>query len=462
MGRMPEVGDIIDEVFRVEAEVDSGNFGSVYRVFDTLEHRTLALKVLRPGTHDENELRLRFEREARLIYSLQHPHVVQVYYYGQTPSGLPYLAMEYLQGTDLRTLLKQHGPLHPSLAKRITMETLSALAAAHAIGIIHRDLKPANIFLVNDGHKGHVKVLDFGFAKAFDDEQGADLTNAGTLVGTPAYMAPELVHKKNVGAAADLYAMGLIMAEMLQGNKIVDIDNVYDTILFQASSKPIKLPQEISRGLFGKVIQQSIAKDLKKRFSSANEFMQELSQVVVPGESVDERAPALNELGAGMPLEYGSADVDAATVPRSMGMPSLDEVDRALGQQPSPQPRPKKKTRVQRSQPDPLAPAISGEGVVGNTRQRVRVQTQQIHAVGPTEFGSEPLDSQQFILGAAQAGATGAKHRDTSTIPLDQEYHATGAQQAPSPSHTREILIGVVSGGAVIAMILIYLRFFVH
>lgn len=453
---MPEVGDIIDEVFRVEAEVDSGNFGSVYRVFDTLEHRTLALKVLRPGTHDENELRLRFEREARLIYSLQHPHVVQVYYYGQTPSGLPYLAMEYLQGTDLRTLLKQHGSLHPSLAKRIAMETLSALAAAHAIGIIHRDLKPANIFLVNDGHKGHVKVLDFGFAKAFDDEQGADLTNAGTLVGTPAYMAPELVHKKNVGAPADLYAMGLIMAEMLQGAKVVDIDNVYDTILFQASSKPIKLSAEISRGLFGKVIQQSIAKDLKKRFSSAQEFMQELSQVAVPGESLDERAPSVT------PLEYGSADVDAATVPRSMGMPSLDEVDRAMGQSPSPQPRPKKKTRVHRTQPDPLAPAISGEGVVGNTRQRERVHTQQLHAVGPTEFGAEPLDSQQFILGAAQAGAQGARHRDTSTTPLEHHPLAHHSQPAAASSHTREILIGISCGGVVIAMILIYLRFFVH
>ena len=98
----------------------------------------------------------------------------------------------------------------------------------------------------------------------------------------------------------------------------------------------------------------------------------------------------------------------------------------------------KKKPRVQRSQPDPLAPAISGEGIVGNTRQRVRVQTQQLHAVGPTEFGSEPLDSQQFILGAAQAGAQGAKHRDTSTIQLDQEHHpASGAQRAPSHRRPR-------------------------
>lgn len=453
MGRMPEVGDIIDDVFRVEAEVDSGNFGSVYRVQDMLERRILALKVLRPGTHDENELRLRFEREARLIYSLQHPHVVQVFYYGQTPSGLPYLAMEFLQGTELRSLLQQHGSLHPALAKRITLEVLSALSAAHALGIIHRDLKPANIFLVNDGHKGHVKVLDFGFAKAFDDEQGAELTNAGTLVGTPAYMAPELVHKKNVGAPADLYAMGLILAEMLVGTKIVDIDNVYDTILFQASSKPIKMPSEITQGPFAQVIKQATAKDLKKRFSSAQEFIQELMRVEIPGEAREDRSPSVT------PSEYGDADVEAATVPRSMGMPSLDEVDRALGSSPTPATKVKKKTRQQRAQPEPLAAPISGEGLVnsGEHRPRTRVQTQQMHAVGPTEFGGE-LDSQQFVLGTGQGGAYGGRmQQEHSTMQLEaSQTSALPAQR----SHAKEILLGIGFGGVIIALILAYLRFF--
>ena len=145
MARMPEAGEIIDDVFRVEKELDSGNFGSVYKVTDMLENRTLALKVLRPGAHDEGELRKRFEREATLIYSLNHPHIVRVFYYGETPAGLPYMAMEYLNGTDLRSLLHGYGALHDALAKRITVETLSALEAAHNLGIVHRDLKPANI-----------------------------------------------------------------------------------------------------------------------------------------------------------------------------------------------------------------------------------------------------------------------------------------------------------------------------
>ena len=467
MGRMPEVGDVIDDVFRIEGELDSGNFGSVYRVRDLLEQRTLALKVLRPGTHDEDELRRRFEREARLIYSLRHPHVVQVFYYGQTPTGLPYLAMEYLQGTELRSLLQQHGALHPALARRVTMEALSALSAAHALGIIHRDLKPANIFLVNDGAKGHVKVLDFGFAKAFEDEQGADLTNAGTLVGTPAYMAPELVHKKNVGASADLYAMGLILAEMLTGSKIITIDNVYDTILFQASSKPVKLPDELQRGPFGKIIKRAVAKDIKKRYATAEEFMQELAELSLPGQAHEDLTPSLPQ-----PPPQDHPYDDTATRPRSYGMPSIDEVDRALGQSPS---APVLSTKPNPRQTGPgFAPvAISGTSTVPTgahpvvhsspERQRVRVQTQSMTMPSP---GQEPLDSQQFILGSGydplhQGADAGRGARQEHTIELDQErpldYRPT--PQA-SPSHAREVMIGVAVGGAVVVLILAYLHFF--
>lgn len=327
MSRMPEVGEIIDDAFRVEAELDSGNFGSVYKVHDLAADRKLALKVLRPGPHDEKELRRRFEREARLIYSLSHKHVVGVYYYGETNSGLPYMAMEYLKGTDLRTLLKEHGPLKPKLIRRITLETLSALNKAHELGIIHRDLKPANIFLVKDGGKGHVKVLDFGFAKALADGASDDITNVGTLVGTPAYMAPELVHKKNVGPAADLYAMGLIIAEMITGKKIIQIESVYDTILFQASYKPLQLPPEVIASDFHNVIQRSVAKSLDERYTTAREMGGDLGGLpLIP-------APVNYENNIVVPnrsLSLELADHEV-TVPRSMGLPDDAELDRVLG-----------------------------------------------------------------------------------------------------------------------------------
>ncbi len=328
---MPEVGEVVDDVFLVESEIDSGNFGSIYQVEDQLEKRQLALKVLRPGPHDEDELRRRFEREARLVYSLDHKHIVKVHYYGETSAGLPYMAMEYLTGTDLRTLLYHHGPLKPKLIKRITLETLSALAAAHALGIVHRDLKPANIFLVNDDDKGHVKVLDFGFAKALDDESSGEITNAGTLVGTPAYMSPELVHKKNVGPAADIYAMGLIMAEMVTGEKLVQIENVYDTILFQASGKPIKLPDEVQRCVFSEVIQKAISKTLDDRYADADEMARAIYELF--GEAYQPLVPArervfVSDSGATSSdyMTIGDAPDDDLTVPRSLG-PDISDIE---------------------------------------------------------------------------------------------------------------------------------------
>ena len=325
---MPSVGDLVDEVFRVEEELDHGNFGAVYKVSDLIEQRILAMKVLKPGPHDEDELRQRFEREARLIYSLRHPHVVQVFYYGQTDSGLPYMAMEYLQGTDLRALLQHHGSLSNALSRRITIETLSALHSAHNMGIIHRDLKPANIYLVNDGGKGHVKVLDFGFAKALESEVNDEITNAGTLVGTPAYMSPELVHKKDVGPAADIYAMGLILAEMLQGKKVVQIESIYDTILYQGSEKDIKLPKPLRNSQFGPILQKSITKNLDERYSSALEMINDLRELDLEGVG-----PYTDDVFLSTaPPEVGSADHHASTRPRTDGRPSLEEVDAALNE----------------------------------------------------------------------------------------------------------------------------------
>lgn len=328
---MPEIGEVVDDVFLIQSEIDSGNFGSIYKVQDQLEHRILALKVLRPGPHDEDELRMRFDREARLVYSLDHRHIVKVHYYGQTQEGLPYMAMEFLNGTDLRTLLHHHGSLKPKLVKRIALETLSALAAAHSLGIIHRDLKPANIFLVNDDSRGHVKVLDFGFAKALDDDEGSgEITNAGTLVGTPAYMAPELVHKKHVGPASDLYAMGLIMAEMVMGEKLVQIENVYDTILFQASDKPIKLPEEVRQSVFDGVITKAIAKALSNRYATADEMARAIYECV--GEQYQPLVPARarvhvsDTVGSSALMTIGDAPDGDLTVPRSLG-PEISEIE---------------------------------------------------------------------------------------------------------------------------------------
>ena len=455
MSRMPKAGDVIDDVFQVDEEIDGGNFGSVYRVTDLLESRTLALKVLRPGTHDEGELRKRFEREATLIYSLQHPHVVRVYYYGQTPAGLPYLAMEYLNGTDLRTLVHSYGQLHEALARRIAIETLSALEAAHHLGIVHRDLKPANIFLVNDGHKGHVKVLDFGFAKAFDDDSATELTNAQTLVGTPAYMAPELVHKQNVGPPADIYAMGLILAEMVQGKKIVDIENVYDTILFQASPKPIKFPAPIRDSPFGPVIERACAKDLEERYADAGQMLADLRALDVEGQSsAQEASPHLrdqggsaqatsNDFSGGHQRVFGDANPEAATHPHSRGMPSIEEIDQAISSD-----------QYGPHTPRQGMPAANHQTLEAGEGHHVRVRQQTPDRAWRAPGGeSMPVDSQYYI----QEPGSGRSLTETIRDPDELEMRHERPIERRASAGLGEVVIGLLFGGVVIGVIVLIL-----
>ena len=420
MSMMPAVGELVDEVFRVEEEVDHGNFGAVFKVTDLAQQRVLAMKVLKLGPHDEEELRQRFEREARLIYSLQHPHVVQVFYYGQTAAGLPYMAMEYLQGTDLRSLLQHHGGLAEPLARRLTIEALSALHSAHNMGIIHRDLKPANIYLVNDGGRGHVKVLDFGFAKALESESAEEITNAGTLVGTPAYMSPELVHKKNVGPGADLYAMGLILAEMLTGEKVVQIESIYDTILFQGSEKNIKLPASLQNSLFAPIVEKAISKNLAHRYQNALEMIDDLR--ALPLEGVGPYTEEVLLLTA--PPEIGTADSEAHTRPRSDGRPSLEQIDEALGFD------------------DDLYPEDFGD-------QEPTIDEVPRHRRSPRKASPRSEPRRQAAAVAPTAAAPVAQ---TAAAPIQTTDHANHSDAGLSA--VKEVLFGLLLGVLVLAALL--------
>ncbi len=492
MSRMPEVGEVVDDVFRIESELDHGNFGAVYRAHDVLEDRTLALKVLKPGPHDEQELRQRFEREARLIYSLRHPHVLRVYYYGETASGLPYMAMEFLEGTDLKTLLRHHGALNRRLVKRITLETLSALEAAHELGIVHRDLKPANIFLVNDGGKGHVKVLDFGFAKALEDDNSEDLTAAKTLVGTPAYMAPELVHKKNVGPASDLYAMGLIMAEMLTGDKVVQIESVYDTILFQASDKPLKMPPVVRDSIFTNIIERAVEKEVDRRYASATDMILDLEALDL--EPAARSATPTDSVA--VPNQFGQADEEAMTTPHSLGLPSMQQVDQKLADGGSAQhhdrgPNPRRSidpfsdfpTYDDDDSADPtattskrsnyevtptdsattnrrsgyeMAPVDSNEAAASNTGSHQPVS----EADTTTEFSRDD-HAQSVGFSNDASGYANQGRQEDALVPddqLDMQRPSSSANRRPSsPSVWKEVVLGVVIGALILLGFLYFL-----
>jgi eukaryotic-like serine/threonine-protein kinase len=182
---------------------------TVYLALDRRLEREVALKVMHPHLADDPQFTARFIREARAAARLPHPGVVAVFDQGED-HGLLYLAMEHLVGRTLREVLDELGVLTPGEALDVLEPVLDALAAAHAAGIVHRDVKPENVLLTDDGR---VKVADFGLARA----ASAGTTTSGVLMGTAAYLAPELVARGVAGARADVYAVGIMLFEMLTG-----------------------------------------------------------------------------------------------------------------------------------------------------------------------------------------------------------------------------------------------------
>lgn len=199
--------------YRVRQRVGRGGMGEVWSAWDETLKREVALKILRTDRQDAVGV-ARFEREVRATIELTHPNTVRVFDFGATEDGLSYYAMELLQGETLAQLIRREAPLTPERATWLGIQVARALAEAHGRGIVHRDIKPENIFVTHAGDEAdHAKVLDFGIARV-DALQG--LTETG-VVGTPQYLAPELLMGESATGAADVYALGVVLFQMLTG-----------------------------------------------------------------------------------------------------------------------------------------------------------------------------------------------------------------------------------------------------
>ncbi|MDG9716219.1 Stk1 family PASTA domain-containing Ser/Thr kinase [Streptomyces sp. DH24] len=213
----PLVGQLLDGRYRVEARIAVGGMATVYRAVDTRLDRVLALKVMHPSLAADGSFVERFIREAKSVARLAHPNVVQVFDQG-TDGPYVYLAMEYVAGCTLRDVLRERGALQPRAALDILEPVLAALGAAHRAGFVHRDMKPENVLIGDDGR---VKVADFGLVRAVDT-----VTNTtGTVLGTVAYLAPEQIESGTADPRVDVYACGVVLYEMLTGDKPHDGDS---------------------------------------------------------------------------------------------------------------------------------------------------------------------------------------------------------------------------------------------
>src|ERR1700757_3426931 len=255
--------------YRVEKLLGSGAMGEVYRAYDPAIDRLVAIKVLRPeliGGSDSEQLLQRFRREARAAGRRFHPNIVAIWDFGDD-NGMPFLAMEYVEGRSLGELIKSSGQLTPDRGVKIIMQVLSALGFAHENGIVHRDVKPSNIMVLQNGQ---VKVADFGIARI----DASDLTIVGDLLGTPAYMAPEQLSGAPVDYRADLFAAGVILFEMLTGVKPFRGKSITEIISFMETRGPEDIgalnpavPDSLKR-----VITKSLPLEPAQRFADAAAF----------------------------------------------------------------------------------------------------------------------------------------------------------------------------------------------
>ncbi|GMA27296.1 hypothetical protein GCM10025874_05490 [Arenivirga flava] len=207
----PLVGRLIDGRYEVRSRIARGGMATVYLATDLRLDRRVAVKVMHPHLADDDQFKERFIQEARSAARLAHPNVVNVFDQGQE-AETAYLVMEYLPGITLRDLLQEYGRLTPEQMLDISEAVLAGLAAAHRAGIVHRDLKPENVILADDGR---IKIGDFGLARAVS----ANTATGQALLGTIAYLSPELVTRGVADTRSDIYAVGIMMFEMLAGEQ---------------------------------------------------------------------------------------------------------------------------------------------------------------------------------------------------------------------------------------------------
>lgn len=257
--------------YRIQSVLGQGGMGVVYKGIDPDIERPVAIKVMHSALrHKErgDEMRLRFRREAKAAARCVHPNIVTVFDLG-TDQGLDFIVMELVEGRELKSFLAQGHEFSPAESVYIITEVLKALDAAHRQGVVHRDVKPGNIILLPSGG---VKVADFGVARI----DHSDLTIIGHLVGTPAYMCPEGMRGQPVDQAADIYSVGMVLLELLTGEKPVPqqvLTQPTGEFLDQAlrSDRGSRLCPELRRTL-----QRALAPDPRRRFAEARDFLAEL------------------------------------------------------------------------------------------------------------------------------------------------------------------------------------------
>lgn len=296
--------------FVIEAVAGRGGMGVVYRARQRSPDRVVALKVIAADLADEAAFRARFRREWHIAAQIEHPNVIPVYAVGEA-AGVLYIAMRFVSGTDLRTLLAEQGHIDPTRAAAIADTVGQALDAAHAHGLVHRDVKPANILLSQVGGRDHVYLADFGLSRHIEGSS-AGLTGTGTFLGTIDYVAPEQARGQPVDARTDVYSLGCVLFQALTGTVPFPLDNDLAKLYAHDRTPP---PSALQRAsdlpvAFETVLARAMAKSPEERYLSAGD----LGRAAVAAASGQSLSRSEHSVAAG-----AAAPLDARAVPAACG-----------------------------------------------------------------------------------------------------------------------------------------------
>lgn len=295
-------GFIVDGKFELQRFVAAGGMGFIYQARSLQNHRPLALKIMREALRNDPVTSKRFIREAETIRRLFHPNTVALIDHGESPDGLLYIAMEWLQGEDLADRLHRQGPLSPKEAAQIALEICRGLVEAHAKGIIHRDLKPENIFLHKQNGQELVKVLDFGIAKAVAGPVQTQLTRMGMVCGTPDFMSPEQARGDKLDARSDVYALGCVLYMLLTGEVPFPAENAVKVVLRHLSDPFPTLPAHVPTALAA-IIETAVRKEPAQRYHNARQMAEALAAFLCVDIGIDARATLEQAHAESDPLE---------------------------------------------------------------------------------------------------------------------------------------------------------------
>ncbi len=269
--------EVLGERYELKDPIGRGGMATIYRGHDTRMDRTVAIKVLREVYSTDPKFVTRFQREAKAASALQHPNIVQVYDYGQT-DGNYFIVMELVEGTDLRRYLRSRGVLDVDRAIIIAHDVALGLGAAHRRSIVHRDVKPQNVLV---GKGGSIKLTDFGIASVYKDINAERLTTTGMTLGTVQYYAPEQAQGEIVNPAADVYALGIVMYEMLTGRTPFDGDTPVAVAMQHIQDVPVP-PSELNPGIpqpLEDIIMRCLEKIPEMRFRDGSQLARALESL---------------------------------------------------------------------------------------------------------------------------------------------------------------------------------------